>query len=158
MTKIFKVDNENKFVNYVNIREEFKEISFPEDLSLAKLPEGYAKATFEDVVFEIGYITIFDEIPTLTENGWVIKFKEKIKEEVPVYEITEVAMRQAKLAILSLGYYDSLEEAVNKNTVLQIEWTDAMFYKESNLMEKLIEINSLNEEAVKEIFNVAITK
>ena len=153
MVKIIKISEDNKFISYVDIREEKKDISFPEDLSKATLPEGYAKTKYEESLQEIGFSIVYDDVPTFTEDGWIIKFKEKIKEELPDDKISQVTMRQARLQLLELGLLDEVEAMVSQDRKNQIEWEYSnTVERDSNLINGIKVLLNLSDEQLDHMF------
>lgn len=155
MIKTIKLTPDNKFECYVNIREQFKEISFPEDISLATLPEGYALAEEEDFVFNENVSQTYASEPVFENNKWIIKVIETPIVDLP-FKVTEVTMRQARLQLLELGLLDEVEAMVSQDRKNQIEWEySSTVERNSNLIDAIKILLNLSDEQIDKMFEDA---
>lgn len=92
---------------------------------------------------------------TYDKNG----FNAPVSPSTPEQKVTEVSMRQARLALLQYGYLTAVDTAIsNGNETDKIEWEYATTVKkDSELVKNMVGFLGLTTEQVDNLFNVAST-
>lgn len=119
--------------------------------------------TRPDIIFQAAYAEKFIPVPEHVENGWF--FDGQVFSAPPTVAkkstrlITEVTMRQARLALLKAGLLDKVQAAISgivdstERTAAQIEWEYATVVKrDSPLIEAVAVQAGLTETQIDQMF------
>lgn len=166
---IIKLDGNNEFECIVDIRKQFPNISFPEDLSnvdLSILDGNYAKASFAAVEIKDGYSFGYNEIPTFINGNWefeveYIKLPNQIVTSTidtgelrAILNTSEVNNDVFRFGLIDLDIYEEVEQLVADNKKLYVEFEYAPTIKiDGPLVNRIKADLPVTDEDIQNIFS-----
>lgn len=146
----------NEFIDYVDIRKEFPNTSFPIEITAEHLPEGYVIIKHESLVSIDGKTAHYDQKPVLEDGVWVLKL---IYTDIPVYVPQSISPKQIRRALLDLGKLNEVEDLINNledlelRSKLEIDWKfSTEFLRNNEFIVTLAPLIGLEEEDVDKLF------
>lgn len=142
-----------EIISFKQLRETYRNVAFPADLTNADLSEYDAAVVATDPMPEYDPTTQTLELskPTFINGQWRRVWTIELK---PVVVPSSVTMRQARLQLLTMGLLDNVNVAVQSlSPVAQIEWEYAtQVNRDSDFVAQMAALLEMSEADLDDFF------